>query len=101
MIMYNVTIKVDHSIAGPWLDWLKDEHIPEMIKTGCFTDATILQLMEVDESDGMTYAVQYHANSKALYNRYIKEYAADMRNKSTEKWGDKFVAFRSVMQIVH
>ena len=101
MILYNVTIKVDHSIAGPWLTWLKEEHIPEMIKTGCFTGATILQLLEVDESEGMTYAVQYHANSKALYNRYIKEYAADMRKKSTEKWGDKFIAFRSVMQIVH
>ncbi len=101
MIMYNVTIKVDHSIADPWLAWLKAEHIPEMIKTGCFTDATILQLLEVDESDGMTYAVQYHANSKALYNRYIREYADDMRKESTEKWGDKFIAFRSVMQIVH
>mgnify|MGYP003553888246 FL=1 len=48
MILYNVTIKVDHSIAGPWLAWLKEEHIPEMIKPGCFTGATILQLLEVD-----------------------------------------------------
>ncbi|MGQ0738093.1 MAG: DUF4286 family protein [Bacteroidota bacterium] len=101
MIVYNVTVKVDHSIARPWLTWLKEEHFPEMIQTGCFTDAKILQLLEVDESDGMTYAVQYHAESKALYNRYIREYAADLRKKGTEKWGDKLVAFRSVMQIVH
>jgi Domain of unknown function (DUF4286) len=101
MIIYNVTIKVDHSIADAWLSWLREEHIPEVIGTGCFTDARILRLMEVDESDGITYAVQYHAESKALYNRYIKDYAAGMRNKSTEKWGEKFVAFRSVMQIVH
>jgi len=101
MIVYNVTIKVDHSIARPWLGWLKDVHIPEMIKTGCFTEARVLQLLEVDESDGMTYAVQYHAESKALYDRYIKEHAAGMREKGTENWGDKFVAFRSLMQIVH
>lgn len=101
MIIYNVTVKVDHSIAEAWLDWLKTEHIPEILGTGCFTDARILQLMEVDESDGLTYAVQYHAESMALYNRYIKEYSTAMRNKGTEKWGNKSVAFRSVMQIVH
>ena len=101
MIIYNVTVKVDHSIADDWLSWLQQEHIPDIIATECFTDARILRLLEVDESDGITYAVQYHANSKALYNRYIKEYSAGMRNKVTEKWGDKLVAFRSVMQIVH
>ena len=101
MIVYNVTIKVDHSIAGPWLTWLQEEHIPEIIKTGCFTDARILQLLETDEGDGLTYAVQYNANSKALYNRYIREHAEDMRKKATEKWGNKFIAFRSVMQVVH
>lgn len=101
MIIYNVTIKVDHSIADEWLVWLKEEHIPDMVKTGCFTHARVLRLLEVDESDGITYAVQYHAESKALYNRYIKEYSTPMRNKSTEKWGEKFVAFRSVMEIVH
>lgn len=101
MIIYNVTIKVDYSIADNWLSWLKEEHIPEMLQTGCFTGARVLRLLEVDESDGLTYAVQYEAESKALYNRYIKEYSTAMRNKGTEKWGEKFVAFRSVMQIVH
>jgi len=101
MIIYNVTVKVDHSIADDWLSWLQEEHIPGIIATECFTDARILRLLEVDEADGITYAVQYHANSKALYNRYIKEYSTDIRNKGTGKWGDKFVAFRSVMQIVH
>jgi hypothetical protein len=101
MIIYNVTIQVDNSIADQWLGWLQEEHIPDMIATGCFTDARVLQLMEVDESEGPTYAVQYHATSKANYNRYIREHADTMRQKGTEKWGDKFVAFRSVMQVVH
>ena len=101
MIIYNVTIQVEHSIAGPWLTWLKEEHIPEMIATGCFTNARILQLLEADDAEGLTYAIQYHADSKALYNRYIREHAEELRKKSTEKWGNKFVAFRSVMQVVH
>lgn len=101
MIIYNVTVKIEHVIANQWLLWLKNVHIPELIGTGCFTHATILRLMEVDETDGPTYAIQYHAESKALYNRYIDKFSDDMRKKSIDKWGNQFIAFRSVMQVVH
>ena len=101
MIIYNVTIKVDHSIAEEWMSWLKNEHIPDLIATGCFTHATILHLLEADDTEGITYAVQYHAESKALYNRYIENFSEMMRKKATDKWGKKFIAFRSVMQVVH
>ena len=100
MFIYNVTVKTDHSISSDWLQWMKEEHIPEIIATGCFTKATILRLLEIDDSEGPTYAVQYFAESKALYNRYIQKYADELRRKAMEKWGDKFIAFRSVMQVV-
>jgi hypothetical protein len=101
MIIYNVTIKVQQSIQDDWLQWLKEEHIPELIKTGCFTHAVILRLMEVDETEGPTYAVQYFAESRGLYNNYIENHAAQMRQQGFDKWGDKFIAFRSVMQVVN
>ena len=101
MIIYNVTIKVQHSIHKQWLAWLKEEHIPGIISTHCFTHANIMELLEVDNTEGPTYAIQYFAESKALYNLYIEKFAAVMRQKSFEKWGDQFIAFRSVMQIVN
>ncbi len=81
MIIYNVTIKVQESVKDKWLAWLKDEHIPEVIGTGCFTHAVILQLLEVDISEGPTYAIQYHAQSKGLYNNYIENHAPLLRHK--------------------
>lgn len=101
MLIYNVTIKVHESIKAEWLVWLKEEHIPDVIQTGCFTNAIILRLLEVDETEGPTYAVQYFAESKGLYNNYIENHAPEMRQKSFDKWGDKFIAFRSVMQVVN
>ena len=101
MIIYNVTVKVEHSIAANWLAWLKGEHITEIIATGCFTHTTTLRLLETDESDGITYAVQYHAESKALYNRYIEKFSEVMRKKAIDKWGNQFITFRSVMEVVH
>lgn len=100
MVIYNVTIKVEKSIAEDWLEWLVNEHIPAIMETGCFVNYRILRLLEVDDTEGPTYAVQYEANSKADYNRYITIYAADMRQLSYDKWGDGFIAFRSVMEVV-
>lgn len=101
MIVYNVTIKITHAIQQDWLQWLKEEHIPDIIRTGCFTHALILRLLEVDDTEGQTYAVQYFAESKGLYNNYIENHAASLRQKSFDKWGNQFIAFRSVMQVVN
>ena len=100
MIIYNVTIKVEASIAGEWLKWMQEEHIPDVMKTGCFSSHRVVRLLEVDETEGPTYAIQYHADSKADYNRYIQLYAVVLREKSIQKWGDRFIAFRSVMEEV-
>jgi hypothetical protein len=101
MILYNVTIKVDPSIAEEWLTWLNEEHIPDMRSTGCFHHASVFRLLETDETDGITFAVQYHAENIEGYKKYLEEFAATMRKKSAQKWSDKFVAFRSVLELVH
>lgn len=101
MIIYNVTTKVIHSISEEWLNWIRDEHIPDILATKCFTNAVVLHLIEADDEEGKTYAVQYHAESRALYNRYIEKYADAMRKEGLDKWGDKTISFRTLMQIVN
>jgi hypothetical protein len=101
MFLYNVTIKVRADIHESWLQWLHEEHIPEVMETGCFTSSSVYRLLEVDDSEGPTYAVQYKAESKSMYNHYIDKYATEMRRRSYEKWGDAFIAFRSLMQVVN
>jgi hypothetical protein len=101
MFIYNVTTKVTWSIHEEWLAWMKETHVPEVIQTGCFTHATILRLLEIDEEEGPTYAFQYHAESKSLYNRYIEKFAPQFKQEIFTKWGSNFIAFRSLMQVVN
>lgn len=100
MIIYNVTVKVEAQIAEAWLNWLLNEHIPDVMQTNCFVDYKVVRLLEVDDSEGPTYATQYFAESKADYNRYIEIHAPKMRKLLIEKWGEQFIAFRSVMEVV-
>ena len=100
MIIYNVTVKVEAAIAAPWLAWMLNEHIPDILATECFFDYTVVKLLDIDETEGPTYAIQYHARSKADYNRYLEFHAAEMRKRSFDKWGERFIAFRTLMEVV-
>src|SRR2546423_3541722 len=84
-IIYNVTIKVEPQIADAWLQWLLEEHIPAIMQTSCFTYYKLVKLLEVDDSDGPTYAIQYHAASKDDYNKYIDQFAQRFSKKSFDK----------------
>jgi hypothetical protein len=101
MIIYNVTTKVGWAVNDPWLRWMRDEYIPLMLNTGCFFESQILRLLEVDEDEGPTYAIQYFAHTTSDYRKYIQQYAARLRQQSHDKWGEQIVAFRSVMEVLH
>lgn len=100
MIIYNVTIKVNHEIATEWVNWMKNEHIPDLMLTGLFADYRLCKMLELDEEDGITFSAQYFCNSRENYDAYIKNHAEMMRNKGIRKFGDKFIAFRSLMEVV-
>lgn len=100
MILYNVTIKINHEAEQEWLQWMKSEHMPELMNTGLFADAKLFRLLDIDDSEGVTYAAQYFCSTMEDYNNYISGHAAAMREKGLKRFGDKFIAFRTVMQQV-
>lgn len=101
MIIYNVTTKVDTSVADQWLQWLNTEHIPEVMKTNCFTSHQLVRILDIDDRDGPTYAIQYMAENISDYQNYITHFAGGMRQKAIDKWGSHFIAFRTLMEVIH
>ncbi|MBS1921307.1 MAG: DUF4286 family protein [Bacteroidetes bacterium] len=100
MIVYNITMKVDTAIEKEWVLWQQEEHIPEILATGLFYEHKFFRLLEQDETDGITYIIQYFTQSLENYQQYIVKFAPIFRKKATDKWKDKFVGIRTVMQAV-
>src|SRR5437868_3209868 len=75
MIVFNNTIKVHPDIEQDWLQWQKEEHIPETMRSGHFTAYKIFRLLEQDDSEGSTYVIQYTAPGIEQYQRYLDELA--------------------------
>lgn len=70
MIIYNVTVNIDNSVGEEWLKWMRDKHIPDVLKTGMFSKSSILKVMGDEDSGGQTYSIQYTCESLSVYERY-------------------------------
>ncbi len=100
MIIYNVTVKIDLDVHNEWLSWMKLEHIPRVLATGLFHDHRMLRILEHDETDGITYAIQYTARNLEDYFTYQAEHAPHLQQEVADRYADKFVAFRTIMRVV-
>ncbi|MBS1763734.1 MAG: DUF4286 family protein [Bacteroidetes bacterium] len=100
MFIYNVTINIDNDVADEWLLWMTQKHIPDVLKTGCFTEHRILRVLADEESGGKTYSVQYFFDTMQDIETYESCYAAELRDEHTQKYKDKFVAFRTLLHVI-
>ena len=101
MIVYNVTCNLDASMAEEWLRWMRTEHIPEVMATGCFIEHKIMRLMtDADGNEGVNYAIQYTAESLDHYHRYRDEHGPVLQQKTRERYGDRILAYRSLLELL-
>ncbi|HYC40561.1 MAG TPA: DUF4286 family protein [Chitinophagaceae bacterium] len=100
MVVYNITLRIEPEIEAEWLQWQRQEHIPEVLATGKFTGYRFFRLLDRPAEEGLTFVVQYFADSMSAYEDYIRNYAPGLRQKAFDKWGEQFVAFRTVMEEV-
>jgi len=98
MIIYNVTVKIDLDVHDLWLRWMKEEHMPRVMETGCFVDKKIYRVLQEDETEGITYALQYFANGIADYFNYKENFAADLQKEGLDLFPGKYTAFRTLLR---
>ena len=99
MIIYNVTVNIENDVHDEWLKWMKNEHIPDVMKTNCFIENKICKVL-VTEEQGTTYSIQYTAPDMQTLERYQREYAPQLQKEHSERFANKFVAFRTLLEVV-
>lgn len=99
MIIYNVTVKVDNDAHEEWFEWMRSKHIPDVMATGKFVDHQMARVM-VDDQDGVTYAIQYKCESMEVLEDYHRDHAPELQKEHSERYKDKFVAFRTLLELV-
>lgn len=100
MYIYNVTINIEEPYADEWLAWMKATHVPDVLKTGLFTDSKIVRVLADEESGGRTYSIQYYFKTMNDFDMYEQKFAPALRAEHTQKYKDKFVAFRTLLEVI-
>jgi len=99
MYIYNVTVNVASDVQEEWVRWMKNIHMGDVMKTGCFVDSQLLKVLFV-EDEGHTYSVQYKFLEMQDMERYQQNYAQGLQAEHKALFADKALAFRTVLQIV-
>lgn len=99
MIVYCVTIVLDAIIENDWVTWMKQEHIPDVLSTGCFVDCHIFRILNTEISEP-TYVMQYLCRSKEDYDRYQKQFAPSLQKAHSDRYAGQFRGSRQVMKEV-
>ncbi|MFN4972563.1 MAG: DUF4286 family protein [Bacteroidota bacterium] len=99
MIIYNVTIHLEESIENDWVNWMQNIHLHDVMNTGMFMRYEFSKMLtrQPDET-GVTYVVQYVAQDMAHYERYRDEFAPALQQDGRTRFGEKFMAFRTLME---
>ncbi|MFK8057846.1 MAG: DUF4286 family protein [Saprospiraceae bacterium] len=100
MIVYNVTVKIDLPVAEEWLEWMRSEHIPEVLATGLFVSYRMLRIMNDQDKEGTSYAIQYTCKDNATLQAYFANYAPALQKKHKERYNNSYIAIRTLMKVV-
>jgi hypothetical protein len=100
MILYNVTVNIEKDAESDWVIWMKEIHIPEVLATGMFFENKFYKILHDSEDGSVNYSVQYFTDSMAKIIEYQKSFAPKLQNDVKEKFGEKFVVFRTLLETV-
>lgn len=99
MFIYNVTVNVSEDAHNEWVRWMKDTHMPDVMKTGCFIDSQLVKVLYVND-EGHTYSIQYKFLEMPDIERYQKDFAPALQADHKKRFGEKTTAFRTLLQII-
>ena len=94
MVLYNITLGVDASLADEWINYMHKEHIPAVLDTGHFRD---FKLWGLGDEQGGCCAVQYVAHSVDAFNTYQKECACSPK-EFINRWSSKVLPSEQFFQ---
>jgi len=90
MIIYEVTTDVEPASIPAYEAYMRDRHIPDVLRTGCFVRASIAR------SISGRYRIRYVATSMDVLDRYLGEHSQQFRDDFAEHLGASVQVSREV-----
>ena len=99
MIIYSVEITIAAGIESEWFDWMKRVHVPDVVRTGCFSKCRLCKVIDSAAAEP-SYVMQYHCRSLEEYHRYRDHFAPVLQKEHSDKFAGHFRGARKLLEEV-
>ena len=100
MIIYNTTFHIEESIQHSFIEYVRQNVIPQATKSGLLTSPRFSRIFDVHEEEGLSYALEFAAESISILEQWNKTESAAIITPLMEKFENKVAGFSTVMQII-
>jgi len=100
MYLYNITYNINDEIHKHWLQWMRKIHIPEVLKNSNFSAAKLIKVLMDEELGGITYSVQYQADTKEKLNLFLNNSTFNTFEIMSKEFPNQFVTFSTELKVV-
>lgn len=98
MLIHNITYNIDKQLEEEFLIWMKDIHIPKVMKTGFPKSQKIMRLLTELDNGGTTFSVQYKFDSIEGFEVFENDYLDDLHDEVHGKYKGNYVHFVSLLE---
>lgn len=99
MITYSVTVTLQDDIEPDWVEWMSRTHVPDVLRTGCFTQCRMYKLLDSPAREP-TYVMQYDCLAIEEYHRYRGDFAPALQKDHSDRYGNKVRGARQLLEHV-
>lgn len=92
MVIYEVAIRVEEKNYEPFVSWLTEEHIGEVLKHQGFVKAEVL----LEPKGHKSLRVLYYVHTEDDLENYLNHHAMAVRAKTANRWPEGIHTERSV-----
>lgn len=100
MFLYNITVGIDREVENEWIQWMKKEHIPDVLNTKLFFDYKFYKVLQDQDDGNVSYSVQYFARSLDEVMIFFENFSPAIMNRLQLRYKDKHVAFMTLLEEV-
>ena len=100
MLIFNTTFVVTDRLYGPWLKWVKEEHIPFMLSSDMFSKPQVAKVYTQENQDGTSYSIQFHVADLLTLENWHIAHAKKFEQNFANKFGTEIVFFATILEIL-
>ncbi|MFM8233484.1 MAG: DUF4286 family protein [Holophagaceae bacterium] len=94
MLIYEVTVRLQHSDEEAFRGFMVEAHIPDILSTGCFDHVSFQRLAD------QHFRTHYYALQQEDLDRYLTTFAPQFRKDFIQQFPGETQVERQVWQVV-